>query len=317
LRQAFPLKSLGEIETALKQMAVDLGRQGDDDDYGSGLLNVAAAYNLLADVSPSLVVSDPTPSANDGNIDFGSVAPFASGNLSLRLENGGGGFLTISSLDLNSASTPFSVTNDLCSGRTLDGGGSCTVDLIFAPQSFGSFAANLIVVTAAPAGSRVLALGGLGNNAPPIANLQLPLNGAVAVARPVTFRWQREADLDGDVVSESLLISVHGDFSDRNPIPTAFLPQGVSLLAGGGLLFGLWRGKKVTSWLLMLILFLALLQVSCGGGGNASPASVPLSPTGEYQSANLQSGTTYYWKIRSVDSRGGASESAVWSFKTL
>ncbi len=209
LHQAFPGKTMAALEVAVQQMAFDLGPQGDDDDYGSGLLDIVAAYNLLGDIS------------------------------------------------------------------------------------------------------------GPGNNAPPVPILQLPENGAVGIARPVDFSWYRDADLDGDTVTDYLLISALGDFSDSTPITTALLPQTVMLLAGGGFLFGLCRGRNSKGWLLGLILILSLLQVSCGGGGSATPASVTLAPTGEYQSTSLLPATTYYWKIRSVDSRGGVTESGVWSFTTL
>ncbi len=316
LRQAFPAKTMTELEVAVQQMAVDLGPQGDDDDYGSGLLDVTAAYNLLQDINPALDISDPTAPANDLAVDFGSVAPLSSRSLSLQLRNGGGGLLGITSVDASTLSSGFSLANDLCSGQSLAGGESCTVDLIFNPQSSTSYTSGLTIFSDDPAGPHSLALSGLGNNAPPVPSLLLPANGAVDQARPVDFSWQRDVDLDGDTVTDYLLISALGDFSDSTPITTALLPQTVMLLAGGGFLFGLCRGRDKKGWLLALILILSLLQVSCGGGGSATPASVPSAPTGEYQSTSLLPNTTYYWKIQSVDSRGGITESAVWSFTT-
>ena len=47
LKGAFPFLSVLEIEEALKQSAADLGANGPDDDYGYGLLDLPAAYNLL------------------------------------------------------------------------------------------------------------------------------------------------------------------------------------------------------------------------------------------------------------------------------
>lgn len=314
LRQAFPETSMADLEAAVQQMAIDLGAPGDDDDYGSGLLDVTSAYNFLNDINPVLLISDPTPPADDRIIDFGSVAPLSSRSLVLQLKNGGGDFLAISSVDGSTLSPEFTVANDLCSGQSLGGGESCSVNLVFTPQILGSYASVLSVYSDDPVGPHQLTIAGLGNNAPPTPNLQLPANGAVDVELPVAFSWQRDVDLDGDSVTDLLLISAHGDFSDSTPITTA-LPQAVILLAGGGALWGLWRRREVKGWLLLsLFLALALLQVSCGGGGSASTAS---APTGEYQSNSLQPNTTYYWKIRAEDSRGGVTESEVWSFTTL
>ncbi|MES9945453.1 MAG: Calx-beta domain-containing protein [Candidatus Thiodiazotropha sp.] len=47
LKSAFPDVSLSQIETALYDSAVDLGETGTDDNYGYGMLDVAAAYALL------------------------------------------------------------------------------------------------------------------------------------------------------------------------------------------------------------------------------------------------------------------------------
>lgn len=316
LRQAFPAvtKSMAELEAAVQQVAVDLGAQGVDDSYGSGLLDVAAAYNLLQDINPLLEISDPSAPADDLRVDFGSVAPLSSRTLSLQLKNGGGGSLWIDSLVADARFPEFRVSNDQCSGLPvpLGGGESCRVDLVFEPPAAGAYASILALASSDPAGAQSLDLVGLGNNAPPTPALLLPADGAFDVVRPVLFSWQHDADPDGDPVSDFLLISAHGDFSDSTPITTALL------LAGGGLLWGLGRGRMRWGWLLLtLCLSLALLQVSCGGGGSAAPASVPPAQSGEYQSSGLQPQTTYYWKIRSVDSRGGVTESAVRSFTTL
>ncbi|WP_020677382.1 S8 family serine peptidase [Geopsychrobacter electrodiphilus] len=317
LRQAFPgpSTSMTSLETAVEQLASDLGTPGADDVYGHGLLNVAAAYNQLQGINPLLVMIDPTPPSSDKIIDFASVAPLNSRSLSLLLKNGGGGSLVISGIDASLLDPAFSVVKDLCSGRSLSGGASCSVELGFAPQALGSYTSSLTVFSSDPAGSQTLTLKGLGNNAPPAATLLLPVDGAVGIARPVNFSWHRDMDLDGDQVTDFLLISAHGDFSDSTPI-TAALPQGLLLLAGGGIFWGLWGARRLKGWLwLVLILGLAFCLVSCGGS-NASPASVLPNPSGGYQSTSLLPNTTYYWKVRSVDSRGGVSESVVRSFTT-
>ncbi|MCF6179804.1 MAG: S8 family serine peptidase, partial [Geopsychrobacter sp.] len=318
LRQAFPAPtSMTDLESAMQQVSVDLGVQGDDNDYGSGLLAVDAAYNLLLPNSaPVLFISDPVPPANDGIIDFASVGPLKSRSLSLELKNGGSSILASISFDTSALNPVFTLANDQCTGRTLTTGASCSVDLVFTPTVLGSIAlSDLSINSNDPAGSQVVHLSGIGNNAPPVASLLQPADGALDITRPVLFGWQRQADLDGDVVNDFLLLSELGDFSDSTPI-TAALPQGLVLLAGGGFFWGLWRSRRDKGWMLLaLFLGLALLQVSCGGGGSASPAAAPVL-SGEYQSTGLLPNTVYYWKVRSEDSRGGVSESAVRSFTT-
>ena len=47
LKSAFPMATVSQIETALYDSAADLGNHGADDHFGHGLLDVAAAYDLL------------------------------------------------------------------------------------------------------------------------------------------------------------------------------------------------------------------------------------------------------------------------------
>ncbi|MEW8322628.1 MAG: Calx-beta domain-containing protein [Candidatus Thiodiazotropha taylori] len=53
LKSAFPDTPISQIETALYDSAVDLGEAGADDQYGYGLADVAAAYDLLLGSSGS------------------------------------------------------------------------------------------------------------------------------------------------------------------------------------------------------------------------------------------------------------------------
>jgi hypothetical protein len=47
LKSAFPMATVSQIETALFDSATDLGNRGADDQYGYGMLDVAAAFDLL------------------------------------------------------------------------------------------------------------------------------------------------------------------------------------------------------------------------------------------------------------------------------
>ena len=45
---ALPAATVSDVESSLESTATDLGTAGADDSYGYGLVNVLAAYNLLA-----------------------------------------------------------------------------------------------------------------------------------------------------------------------------------------------------------------------------------------------------------------------------
>jgi len=68
LAGAFPAATFVEIEAALTLGARDLGMAGADNGYGHGLVDVAAAYNLLlaGTGSPPIIVSTPPTGATEG-----------------------------------------------------------------------------------------------------------------------------------------------------------------------------------------------------------------------------------------------------------
>ena len=70
LLNAYPQTSVAALEAALTQSALDLGTVGADNDYGYGLVDVVAAYNLLAASQPPAtaptITSAPVVSATEG-----------------------------------------------------------------------------------------------------------------------------------------------------------------------------------------------------------------------------------------------------------
>lgn len=66
LRSAVPTLTVPELESALKQSAVDLGASGPDHDYGYGLIDVMRAYSVLDRASPP-VTSGVSVSPNPSN----------------------------------------------------------------------------------------------------------------------------------------------------------------------------------------------------------------------------------------------------------
>lgn len=67
LRSAFPLASVMELESALERGALDLGPVGPDNAHGYGLVDVAAARDVLAAAgSPPTLTSTPITTATEG-----------------------------------------------------------------------------------------------------------------------------------------------------------------------------------------------------------------------------------------------------------
>ncbi len=71
LLSAFPQTSVAALEAALTQSAFDLGSTGSDNDYGYGLVNGVAAYNVLFAAQPQgtppTIISTPITSATEGS----------------------------------------------------------------------------------------------------------------------------------------------------------------------------------------------------------------------------------------------------------
>jgi hypothetical protein len=65
LKSAFPGKSMNEIESALRDGAVDLGTTGPDNDSGAGLVDVVEAYMLMGGSTPSDADQDGVPDSSD------------------------------------------------------------------------------------------------------------------------------------------------------------------------------------------------------------------------------------------------------------
>jgi len=128
----------------LRDSATDLGAPGPDNDYGYGLVNALAAFELL-NLPPQLEVLDPVPPVDDLNIDFGEIVVGNSVNQDLTLRNVGGGTLTIAGLDLTALSAPFTIVSDLCTGMNLDTGQDCTLRISFAPAASGNFQGSFLI----------------------------------------------------------------------------------------------------------------------------------------------------------------------------
>lgn len=308
-----PAPALAELETALKRSATDLGPSGADHGFGQGLVNALAAYNRLNQV-PQLAFVDPTPPANDRRVTFGHVAPGSLAERTVELVNAGGGQLDIIGIDSSTLPASLSLLPNSCG--SLPAGERCALVLRFAPLQLGSVAATLAVSSSDPAqGLQILQLEGVGNTLPTPATLVTPAAGATEASTTVLFGWNPGADVDGDLLAETLVLARSADFSGAASFPltaAAGGTAGVALAGACGLLgFGLLRRRPLVALGLLLATLLTLCACGGGGGGGGLPAAAAtLRLTG------LQPGTTYFWKVQTSDSRGGVSESAVRQFTT-
>jgi serine protease AprX len=144
LLSAFPTLTIGELELALKQSALDLGIAGTDNTYGYGLIDVMEAYTLLFDATPDIFI-DPM-SHSYGNTKEGSSSPQR-----FTITNQGLLDLVIDAVTLTGPDvTEFHLQNDGCSMQTLAPTQTCTVEVVFSPASGGTKSASLSIPTNDP-----------------------------------------------------------------------------------------------------------------------------------------------------------------------
>jgi bacillopeptidase F len=318
LMQAYPSATVTDIETAMTESAVDLGPVGPDPDYGYGQLQAMNAWRYLkVGGEPILSIHDPSAPENDHFLDFGNVAPGASQVRELTLRNAGSADLLLSAIDFTGLTAEISLVSDVCSNVTLAADATCAVSLQFSPPDFSAYGASLSIGSNDPVDATVsVTFAGTGNTPPPAATLLLPHDGETNVAQPVVFSWTQSADIDGDVITNALLISETPGFIPFNPIDIIAAATGSNtiLFAGCGLLAAaaLLRRRHLP---LLLISLTTLLVLSCGGGGGSG--GVIVGDVISYEHAGgLKTNTTYYWKVQSTDSRGAVVESTVRSFTT-
>jgi len=298
------------LEQALLATSADLGPLGADNSYGRGLVDLAAAYDRLT-AQPHLAVYDPAAPENDDHLDFGSVLPGTVKELAFVLKNNGAANLVLN--NISSSGTGLTLVANTCPAALLPGT-QCTLTLRFAPTGFVSSTGQMTINSNDPRQPlRVLSVSGSGNTLPPPAQLLTPANNTLRVTSPVTFSWLQGSDPNGDELTLTLLLDTdpHFDPAARTILVFAAGTSGV-LIASSGLFLWPRAAKRRRQWLLAGVLVLLGLMVACGGGGGGAT----IAPSDTIVVTNLSPATTYYWKVRTVDSHGGVSESDVWSFST-
>jgi fibronectin type 3 domain-containing protein len=285
---------------------------------------------------PDITVTDSVAPTSDLQVAFGSITAGGSSVEQVTVTNDGDAGLVIGNISTyDPLYAPFSIQSDTCSGATLAPSGSCSIQVLFAPSTDGTFNESFGIPSNDPdEGAVTVSVSGTGlpagtNNPPSQAVLVSPANGQQGVGPDVTFVWEPSIDPDGDAVSYDLYVSDSASFSGGTVINVAGLQSRETKYAGfagsaAGLLLtglalagGLSRRRKVA--LLITVLALAgMMLASCGGGADFSlpTAGTPGAGGVSQQVSGLQSGTTYYWKVVAYDDKGASSESEIRNFTT-
>jgi sugar lactone lactonase YvrE len=289
---------------------------------------------------PNITVIDSVAPNDDHQIPFGDITQGVNSPAeTVTISNTGNAVLTVTniqiagtdpgqfSLNLNGGTTPCGSATPSIAAQSY-----CTVAVLFSPASTGAKSATLAI--ASNDGTVNVALSGTGlssvtNNPPSAPMLVFPANGQIGLGTTVSYRWKKSTDPDGDAVSYHLYTCTNQDFTGTGctqPVDVASSGANQIYLAGFGMYGGLMMigmvfagSRKGRKGLLLLIVIVLLATgitlASCGGGSSTTPSP---SPTNEvtHKMANLSPGTTYYWKVVAGDSKGGTTESQVWSFST-
>ena len=161
------------------------------------------------------------------------------------------------------------------------------------------------------------------NHPPEVPILIAPADGATGVNPvQVTFDWFAVTDPDGDPVDYLLEYCVNVDFTNcnvvqkaNNEIVSSALVSGVGgtglSLAFLGLLGASTRKQRLVQ--IAAIIVFSLIMSGCGTNIPIENGDGTVSQT----ERNLQSNTTYYWKVTATDTNDLSATSEVWSFTTL
>jgi serine protease AprX len=154
--------------------------------------------------------------------------------------------------------------------------------------------------------------------------LLAPADGELLAGNAVTLEWRQLPDRLGVPVSNQVLLATDASFSNPVEYVVFQVPDdgdsAVVWATGAGLLLALGfaavlGSRRRFAWRWLAFLVVALLIACSSGGGGEEPGmdetflrSLPI--------ADLQSNTTYYWKVLAENARGGTSESDVRTFRT-
>ena len=294
-------------------------------------------------------VTDAVAPIDDLLVPFGNLREGKTADQIVTVTNAAEGNLVIGSVgSANPLASPFSITSDNCSGKTLAAGNNCTITIRFSPPTgcvdssgtgtSGTTAPSTAascqysdsfdissndpdeqVVTVQVSGAGVTSRR---NNPPGKPKPKYPADHQLDLETSLDMQWEASTDPDGDHVSYELRISTDPNFSAPIIVNTAsagkasgtlFAGTGIGFIFFGVVFAGTARGRKG----LLLVAAVAILAgsslVGCSVGKGNPPTS---SPVITQHVSGLQTTTAYYWKVVASDGNGGVTESDVSTFST-
>lgn len=174
------------------------------------------------------------------------------------------------------------------------------------------------------------------NFRPEAPQLLSPSPGEAGVQSPVTLRWTRPVDPDGDPLVFRVSVCNNASFAgagtdcqtDITVTASAESPKKVYYAGFGfmGMMLGLagiilggvrTRGRLIMPvvilfWALVIIAGMSLYSCGGSGGGGGTPATEGVST----QVTGLSSGITFFWRVEADDGKGGTAVSPVSTFST-
>jgi hypothetical protein len=158
-------------------------------------------------------------------------------------------------------------------------------------------------------------------NLPPQVPILLSPTDTEIVSRPVSLKWQKSTDPNGDPINYILYLDTDQVFGEGILIaagsPMAERVTQAATLGVGVLLFlPLWsRMRRKKKRAILFLILISIVLSTCKINGNTDDLVLGVGESG-YLADTLQAKTTYYWKVEAVDARGGRSSSEVKSFRT-
>lgn len=257
--------------------------------------------------------------ANTTNIDFGNIAISNSDTITITLESNFSG-LTVD--PISNPSDVFAITNDNCSNYMFTSNGdTCTFKIKFSPtEEITSTVSSFDITVPSSTTYPTLNITGVGiNNAPEKVELSYPTNQQDKVNTDLNLIWKKTTDNNNDNINYYVNYCDNSSFNncaDHEYTAVYAASAGIFSLILGLIFFIFGYKNKSFSACFILVIISSVLYISSCGSGNTIVSADPSKNELEYKVENLNSQTTYYWKVIAVDERGSESESDSWSFTT-
>lgn len=118
--------------------------------------------------APSIIVTDSVAPSGDLIIVFGDILQNTTGEQTVTLNNKGNSDLTVGTIGgMDPPTTPFGISADSCSNRSLQPAASCTITVQFSPSATGTFSGTFVIPSNDPTTPTItMTLSGVGTAKP-------------------------------------------------------------------------------------------------------------------------------------------------------